>query len=423
VDSQKRTIDSISVQLAESETLADGHEARIVALERENERLRRDLSDAQSKMLDSRGDVDEARDAAAAARSELQRLKDRLEEERGKTSSISSETLELRSSLRDRDDELAALRHELADVQQKLKRVERISDEQARSARDLHDQVETGRAERAQAVAEQERLRAELKQALDDAASRRSEAEGLVRERDGSGAELDRLRAELLSLRTATQSGGSQKAEQRARIVELEQELAAQRLERQADRELAQDRRVKLEERLALSNTRAANAEAEAKALLLTLQQSEQSREAERRDMQALRDTGHIEETEAEKLRDELKALRDKLNESEAFLIKRQREFEKTELRLKSLLEEIGAISDLRAKYEKAKPGKKRDELASQIGRRIDALFAAAGKPVRADRRTEKVVILTVKKSDKELAEEAEKPFIATKHDDDKSSE
>src|SRR5690606_6576828 len=76
IEAQKRTIDSISSQLAEAETLTDEHEARIAALERENERLRRDLSDAQSRMLDAKGDVDEARDAAETARAEMQRLKD-----------------------------------------------------------------------------------------------------------------------------------------------------------------------------------------------------------------------------------------------------------------------------------------------------------------------------------------------------------
>jgi DNA repair exonuclease SbcCD ATPase subunit len=427
VEGQKKTIDSISVQLAESETLADEHEARIAALERENERLRRDLSDSQSKMLDARGDVDEARDSAEVAKNELQRLKDRLEEERGKATSMSGETLELRANLRDRDEEVVALRTELHSTQQRLKKTERISDEQARKSRDLHDEIEKQREIAAAATSEIERVRAELKTARDEAANRRSEAEGLGREREGANAEIEKVRAELETLRSSTQSGGSNAAIQRARAVELEQQVAALRIEQQADRDLAADRRKKLEERLALSTTRAANAEAEAKALLDTLEQTERARQSERREAEALLESraghGRADEGALQEALAEAAALRQKLNESEAFLIKRQREFERTETQLKGLMAEIGSIADLRGKYEKSKSDKKREEFASQIGRRIDSLFAAAGKPVRADRKTEKIVILTVKKTDQEMAEQAEKPFIATNRDEDSSSD
>jgi chromosome segregation ATPase len=427
VDGQKKTIDSVSVQLAESETLADGQEARIGALERENERLRRDLSDSQSRMLDARGDVDEARDSAEVAKNELQRLKDRLEEERAKATSMSGETLELRANLRDRDEEVVALRAELHSTQQRLKKTERISDEQARKSRDLHDEVEKQREIAAAATSEIERVRAELKNARDEAANRRSEAEGLGREREGANAEIEKVRAELEALRASTQSGGSNAAIQRARAVELEQQVAALRIEQQADRDLAADRRKKLEERMALSATRAANAEAEAKALLDTLEQTERARQSERREAEALLESraghGRADEGALQQALAEAAALRQKLNESEAFLIKRQREFERAETQLKGLMTEIGNIADLRGKYEKSKSDKKREEFASQIGRRIDSLFAAAGKPVRADRKTEKIVILTVKKTDQEMAEQAEKPFIATNKDEDSSSD
>lgn len=424
VDGQKKTIDSISVQLAESETLADGHDARITALERENERLRRDLSDSQSRMLDSKGDVDEARDAAETARAELQRLKDRLEEERGRTSSISGESLELRTNLRARDEEVVALRAELQEAQSRLKKNERISDEQARKARDLHDEVESLRELSEGTTGELTRLRNELKTARDEAANRRSEAEGLGRENEGASAELDKLRAELAGLRDGTQASGSQRAELRARTVELEQQVAAARLEQQSEAELAGDRRKKLEERVELAAMHAANLEGQTKLLQETLEQTERARQSERREYETLlaRRTG-TDSSEMQKAQADAAAARQKLNESEAFLIKRQREFDRTEVQLKSLLDEVKGIADLRTKYEKAKTPKKRDELASQIGRRIDALFAAAGKPVRADRRTEKIVILTVKKTDEEMAAEADQPFVATKKDDDSTDD
>jgi chromosome segregation ATPase len=418
IEAQKRTVDSISSQLAETETLADEQDARIAGLERENERLRRDLSHAQSKMLDAAGDVDEAREAAETARLELQHLKEQFEEQKGRTSTVNSESLALRANLRERDEEVVSLRAELLDAQQRAKKAEKQAEDGARRGRDLEDEPAALRQEAAAARAEADKLRADLKAARDEAAARRSEAEGLSRDAGARQDELERLRAELDAMRNAADLGGSRKAETRARVIELEQQLAQQREEAQAESDLARERHARLQERLQLAQARAANADLERQSLLESLEQLEGTRQAERAELQALVETerGRVSSDETALLQatSELEALREKLNDSEAYLIKRQREFERVEAQLRGLLEEIRAVADLRTEYESGEPGKARDEIASQIARRTDSLFASAGKPVRADRRTEKLVILTVKKSDEEIAAESDKPFVAT---------
>ncbi len=418
IEGQKRTVDSISSQLAETETLADEQDARIAGLERENERLRRDLSHAQSRMLDAAGDVEEAREAAEKARLELQHLKEVFEEHKGRTASVNSESLALRANLRERDEEVVSLRAELLDAQQRAKKAEKLAEDGARRARDLEDETAAQGRQAAEARAEADKLRADLKLARDEASSRRSEADGLTREKEARHAELQKLQAELEALRNSADTGGARKAGMRAQVVVLEQQLTELREEAEADRDLARERYARLQERLELAQARAANADLERQSLLESLQQLEHARQAERNELQALVETerGRVssDESALSQAVSELETLRQKLNDSEAYLIKRQREFERVETQLRGLLEEIRALADLRGEYETSEPGKEREEIASQIARRTDSLFASAGKPVRADRRTEKLVILTVKKSEEELAAEADKPFVAT---------
>lgn len=419
VEAQKKTIDSISVQLAEAETLTDEHDARIVALERENERLRRDLSDSQSKMLDAKGDAEDARESAESSKVELERLRQRLNEERGKSSEITHEGVELRRALREKDDEITRLKTEVDDTQARLRRADQVGEEQARKLRNLHDDIDSANARSTDAQAEADRLRSELKNALDEASGSRSDAERLTRETTSLREELERARAEFEASRNSASATGGQLSSLRARIVELEQSVVAAKEDTAAAADLSEDRRKKLDERIELAKSRIANVEKENQALVDALEQAEQARTSEQKEHQALLEKERGRGAGLDEVNKEMQALRDRLNESEAFLIKRQREFERTEQQLKSILEEVRAIADLRTKYEKTKPGKKQDELASQIGRRMDSIFSAAGKPVNADRRTEKLVILTVKKTDEEIEAEADKPFVATKKDED----
>lgn len=419
VEAQKKTIDSISVQLAEAETLTDEHDARIVALERENERLRRDLSDAQSRMLDARGDYQEAQEVAESTRLELDRLKQRLNEERGKSSEITNESVELRRKLRDKDDEIAVLKTELEDSQSRLRRTEQANEEHSRKLRNLEEELEETARKSAEARAEATDLAGRLKSTQEEAAGSRDDAERLTREVSSLRHELEKANAEYEAFRRSAGSAGSQAAQLRAQLVETEQQVTELREQLSAAKDLAADRQTRLEERAALLQTRIDGSSKQIRTLQEALEVSETGRQSERQELEALVEQARKQGAGAEEAAHELDALRQKLHESEAFLIKRQRDFEKTEGQLKSLIDEVRSIADLRVKYEKLEPGKKRDEIASQIGRRMDSLFAAAGKPINADRRTEKLVILTVKKTEEEIAAESGKPFVATNRDDD----
>jgi hypothetical protein len=55
----------------------------------------------------------------------------------------------------------------------------------------------------------------------------------------------------------------------------------------------------------------------------------------------------------------------------------------------------------------------KSQALASEVARRLDNLFSEAGAPINADRRTEKIVVLHLKKSDDEIAAD-NRQFVAT---------
>lgn len=427
VEGLKKTIDSVSVQLAEAETLADGHDLRIGTLERENERLRRDLSDAQTKMLDATGDVDEAQEAARTAESELLRLKESLAQERSKTTSVSSESMVLRKDIRDRDEKISSLQSELEDTQHRLARFEKTADESTRKARDVQDELDEAEHRASTAEHDNQRLKSELETLRNSHTVAEEAASGLQQEAESLQAELLKANAAHQALQNSVDRNGSQEVELRATLVQLEQELALVREELKANTELAEDRRSKLEERLTLAVERAQNADTERASVQEMYEHSEKRRAEERRELEALvereRKTVRTDEGALDELRAELQELREKLNESEAFLIKRQREFERTDSQLKSLLDEVRAIADLRVKYEKTKPGKARDEAASQIGRRMDSLFSSAGRPVHADRRTEKLVIMTIKKSAEELAEDSSKPFVATNKDEERNAD
>jgi chromosome segregation ATPase len=230
--------------------------------------------------------------------------------------------------------------------------------------------------------------------------------------------ELQRAAAERDAAREAESRLRPRLAELEAAVIAAQQALAQQREETRAQLDLEQERRAKLDERVALMKQRLESAANEKAELAALLQQAEAARSAQVSELETLLDSLRNEQggqgREAEKARADAKALQDKLNETESFLIKRQRDFERVETQFKSLLEEVGKVADLRTAYEKAQSDEERTEIASQIGRRLDSLFAASGRPVHADRRTEKVVILHVKKSDTEIAQQAEQPFVAT---------
>ncbi|MBX3460302.1 MAG: hypothetical protein KF696_10145 [Planctomycetes bacterium] len=420
---QKGNLDSVSGQLAEAETLAGEQETRIAELERENERLRRDLSDAQTRMFDAKGDLDEARATHQNLEVEVKRLNERISEERGKAERAQRERQEAAKALESARTELQGLqqaRDVLAQQLETLKGTAAAAEKDIRQRdRDLkhaREQLDKQQAQLAGQLAGLEQARETAAQAEQKAAASEKQARESTTARQKAEAEAGALRASLERTK-------AELADALAERVLHQNELAETREQGKAAADLAAERHARLAEKLELLAARVRRQDTELAALADTLADSESSRQQEKAELEAVAQRATSETAAARRQLDEARAdmrrLQDKLNETETFLIARQRDLDKAENRFKSLLDEVGAVADLRAQYEKADADKQREKLATQISGRMDSLFAAAGRPVHADRRTEKIVILHVKKSDTEIAAEAEKPFIATKGGDD----
>jgi chromosome segregation ATPase len=420
---QKRTVDTLSGQLAESETLSEEHSGRIRELERENERLRRDLSEAQTRMLDSRGDIDEAREAERAAKAELERAREDLRAERSRVDKTRVETGRVRDELTAAHKRADSAEAELKTTTQQLEEARKTADKRKleaeqtlaaargaeRRAKDLEDKFARATRELAEAEGKLQTGIAAAQQAAQQAAL---EA-GNARE------EAQRARAELDGVRRSEGSTSDAAMRLRAELAQARTELAASREEAAAARDLLNDKVQRAEEKLALGAERTRNGEAERKALAEALGSAEQRLRDQAAQDEAAINRARAEVAEQARLaaqaRTELEGLKGKLNESDAYVITRERELEKHANRVKYLLSEIGSVADLRTKFEAESDPARRDEFASLLARKLDSLFVEAGKRVNADRRTEKIVILHVKKDAQQIDDEAEKPFVATK--------
>ncbi|MCL4730940.1 MAG: hypothetical protein KJ044_10955 [Planctomycetes bacterium] len=423
----KRNVDTLSGQLAESENLLSEHAGRIRELERENERLRRDLSEAQTRMSDARGDSESARGELNQARADLERLRDELRAERGKSDKIRADTGRVR-------DELAAA----------TSRAEKAESEARALGAQLEEtraQFEKRRAESEQALAAARAVERRAKEAeqnlaragteLDSLRARLAAAESAARDAGGATAaaleaarhEAASARSELESLRRNEGASDATVARLRSELAQVKSDLAQAREDAAAARDLLVEKLARAEEKLNLAAERIRNADAERKALAEANEAAENARMAERAELEGVIDRMRREaETAGQSgasASAEVQALKAKLNEADAFVISRERELEKLANRVKYLLGEIGAVADLRARFEQARDDAARDDAASQISRKLDSLFAEAGRKVHADRRTEKIVILHVKKDPEQVAQEAEKPFVATKDNAD----
>lgn len=423
---QKANLDSVSGQLAEAETLAGEQENRINELERENERLRRDLSDAQTRMFDAKGDLDEARATHQNLEVEVRRLNERISEERGKAERAQREQQQAHKSLESAQKELESLRNARDVLAQQLETLKGTAAAAEKDNRQRDRDLKHANEQLQKAQAQLASQKAELAQAQAAARQTQESAAGAGKQVAEAEAARRKAEAEAAALRESLERTKAELASALAERVLRQDELSEAREKAGADAELAAQRHARLGEKLELLTQRVRRQDTELAALADTLADSERARQEESKELEAVAQRASREVAGArqqlEDAQSGMKRLQDKLNETETFLIARQRELDKTENRFKSLLEEVGAVADLRAQYEKAEGDKQREKLASQIGRRMDSLFSAAGRPVHADRRTEKIVILHVKKSEAEIAEAADKPFIATKGSDDSNT-
>jgi len=422
----KRTVDTLSGQLAESENLLAEHAARIRELERENERLRREHSEALTRMQDAKGDVDEARQGEGKLRGEIDKLREELRAERSKSDKVRVDTGRIRDELSSAthraekaEGEATTLRMQLEEARTLADKRRNEADQALGAARGVERRAKDAEDKLARATREHEETRQKL--AAAETAAR--EAGGAtIASLESARAEASLAKSELETLRRSEGSTGDAVARLRAELAQARAELSESREESAAARDLQAEKLARLDEKLNLAAERIRNGEAERKALAEANEAAETARVNERAELDAVINRLRNEAAATQKANaasiSEAEAIKAKLNESDAFVISRERELEKQATRIKYLLGEVGAVADLRGKFEQADDDDKRNDLASQISRKLDSLFVEAGRRVPADRRTEKIVIMHVKKDAAQIAEEAEKPFVATKDDE-----
>ncbi|MCF6228279.1 MAG: hypothetical protein L3J82_06390 [Planctomycetes bacterium] len=425
LETSDTTISEVSSQLAESETLIQGHSAHIEDLESENERLRRDLSDAQGQMLNAKGDYEESVNKERDARAQVTRMQEQQKDEHEEISLLKEELETVRleiQTLSDMAEEASKHNEDLKDALEKIRlEYEEVQNKLKEEAEKLEKATSETESIQSQLSEKEERL-SEASSKLEE---QTSNSEELTSETANLKYEIEKLQNDLEEAADKESTTRRSLIELKTGAVELEQDLVSAQENESASREAAQDRELKLREKLELLEDRVKNADKEKQTFLDALQTGENNRRDEKTELEAVieklrkeSESRHATMLEAQQQADSFKS---KLDESDSFVIERERELEKTNNRKKFFEQEIQTIADLRSQYENANKDDKRDVIASQISRRLDGLFSEVGRPVHADRRTEKILVLHVKKSDEEIAAEAAKDFVATNADTDSS--
>ncbi|MHC4841407.1 MAG: coiled-coil domain-containing protein [Planctomycetota bacterium] len=421
------TITEISSQLAESETLTQGHSGRINELESENERLRRDLSDAQGQMLNAKGDFEEAVNKERDVRAQVTRMMDQQKDEREERDLLKEELETVRLEL-DALNELAETAKAHGDeLEATLARSSAEQDELQAKLIEAGEKLDAATNEVGEIRKQLEEKESVLSAAEASLGEKSANAEELAAKSAELQEELEALQDELKSAVTKESQARKSLVEFKTTSVELEQDLAVAKENQLASSEAAQDREAKLRDKLEILEGRLANSVKEKQTFLDAMQTGENSRRDEKTELEAVINKLRKESEDHHKAlleaQNQVDSYKSKLDESDSFVIERERELEKTTHRKKFFEEEVRAIADLRAKFEETDKDSKRDELASQISRRMDGLFTEVGRPVHADRRTEKILVLHVKKSDEEIAAEKSSEFVATNADSDSNDE
>lgn len=359
VKEQRRNVEVVSGQLAEAETLSNERAEKLVKLEAELAQARRNLGEATAKLGETSSRLASISTSGQGLEKELAAARAALQEQRQAVS-------RLEQTVRERDAEVARLRH----IESDHATLKRQSDEQAAL---LRQQLERQTRELSARAGETEKETEETRQKL--------------------------VAAEL-------------------RLMDVQQKLVALEEDLRAAHERSSDAQGRASSEVEMLRERLTHAEAERAALTAAMDKEEgrqrQDRAALEKRVAELQAQAKEREQEAEKARAEHEKVRRKLDETDAFLIARQRELERVQTRQKYVLSEIKAIADLRARMEQSGDSAHTQAIASEVAKRLDNLFAEAGAPIHADRRTEKIVVLHLKKTDDEIKAEQGGAFVAT---------
>jgi chromosome segregation ATPase len=401
-------LDSLTSEF--EDLLSDLEETRdkLQKVDNELETIRKRHAETAAESEKHKTNAAAARSAESALKEQVRQLNERVAAEQKKTAAALRDKERADRSVADVQGDLNALRELRSQLTEQLKTLEDTANKATQSLKQRDK--DTGRLQGELDRAEQriKDLEAALQQAQTDLQSAALQAGGAESEhasRVQAETELANTRSELASLQ--------------AERVAARQQIAELREGRQATADLTDERRRVAEEKLSLMQERAQRLENETRLLSDALAKHERNRAGEKGELdrvaeKAARDLAAARE-KLQTVQLEAYQTQEQLNETESFLIARQRDLEKAEKRVKGIFEAIGAVADLRTDYEKTSDEKKRGLIASQISRRLDALFSEAGRPVHADRKTERILVLHVKKGDDELESESEKPFVATK--------
>ncbi len=453
LEEMQHALEELREELVSSETRLASTQASMLALETEAEQLRTDalhtnkaeqgrtvsesrLTQAQTRLSEAERRISQLEAALSDGKERLTQAEGRIKEQRRNVEVVSGQLAEAETLSNERAEKTARLEAELADARRALGEANaKLGETSARlstvssSGRDLEKELAQART----ALDEQRRAA----QRLDESIRARDAEIARLRSHESEQSQFKlqveeqtaRLRKQLehqtqeLSAKACETEKESEATRQKLvaaelRLMDVQQKLAGMEEDLRAGQERNTDASSRLQAEIGLLRERLSHAEAERGALAQNLGRGDDSQRGERAALEkrlaTLEEQAREREKESEKARVEADKVRRKLDETDAFLIARQRELERVTTKQKYLVSEIKTIADLRTRMEQAVDAQGAQALASEIAKRLDNLFSEAGAPVHADRRTEKIVVLHLKKSEAEIAADAGSAFVAT---------
>jgi hypothetical protein len=453
VDDLQRNLEELREELVASETRLASAQAGLVALENESEQLRSEaqhtrqvgktltvsesrLTQTQSKLADAEVRISQLEAALTDSKERLNAAEGRIKEQRRNVEVVSGQLAEAETISNERANRLTKLESELAESRRNLGEASaRLTETSARlktvstSGRDIEKDLAQARV----ALDEQRKTAARLEDALKSRDAELAKLKQKDQEQSTFKLQVEEQTAKLrqqLELQTKELSAKVGENEKDAestreklvtaelRLMDAQQKLAGIEEDLRGAHERAADSSGKLQAEVGLLRERLAHAEAERESLTHNVARGDESQRGERdalaRQLATLEEQTREREKENEKARVEAEKVKRKLDETDAFLIARQRELERVMTKQKYLISEIKTIADLRSRMEQSNNAETAQTIASEVARRLDNLFGEAGAPVHADRRTERIVVLHLKKSDEDIAKETGQQFVAT---------
>jgi chromosome segregation ATPase len=400
VEAHRARIAGADSARAELEQMLTESEARLADADSRNEEAQQQLESRQAQLDQARGELKAAREKLARTGKDLETAAAGLKQ----TEAYAAEQRKRASAL---EAENAEFQKKVADSRTRMVEFRDNLEEARASERALREEIVRVESERENAL---EQLRTEretlaaVEQALSDLQEAReklaTEVQALQAAADANNGRMSEEQAELVA---QLDSLKDELTAERRWAVDLERQTAEAEATREAEAARAESIRKTMDEKLALAHKRLEAVEHDNIELSDALKHAEEARQALNKELDSVTGRQSGERKRTDKLikesKSEVENLQKQLAEAESNSAKRQRELERVRNEHRGVLEDVAAVADLRTEYERASNDAERQDIASRISRRLDSLFSVAGRPIHADRRTEKIVILHVRKS------------------------